>query len=128
MKNKIKFKIRNIIFKLKAMYYIKINRNTKIMPIKETTRGTGKTEFMIQYAKKHEYTVVCNNYRRMRQLRREYEYNSISTVNEIMLKGLRRKEIMIDEPVRIEDIEKIAYETRHKIILAYGTEYRNKII
>ena len=122
--NKIKFKIRNIIFKLKAMYYIKINRNTKIMPIKETTRGIGKTEFLIQYAKKYGYTVVCSNYHRMRQLRREYEYNSISTVNEIMLKGLRRKEIMIDEPVRITDIEKIAYETKHKIILAYGTVYK----
>ena len=129
MKNRIKFKIRNIIFKLKAMYYIKtnnrINKRMNIMPIKQ--RGIGKTEFMVKYARNHRYTVVCSNYRRMRQLRQEYRYDKILTVDEIMKKGLRSMEIMIDEPVGITDIEKIAYETRHKIILAYGTVYNNNI-
>ena len=126
MKNRIKFKIRNIIFKLKAMYYIKINnrinKRMNIMPIKQ--RRIGKTEFMVKYARKHRYAVVCGNYRRMRQLRQEYRYDKILTVDEIMKKGLRSMEIMIDEPVGITDIEKIAYETRHKIILAYGTVYK----
>lgn len=80
-------------------------------------RGIGKTYQLIEFAKKHNYIVVVATFTIAKNLREKYKYNKIySSVD----KDIRDKDVIIDELVDINQIEK---EMNCKIITGFITSH-----